>query len=104
MYFDGTPSERKTKAVWEVESSSTPEKRQKILSPLKFSNIQKVSKKTLQQQRVTPPEVSITATTMTPVQSSLEVTLSSPGDKSISQTAGHVSVFLISVKEKMVSE
>jgi hypothetical protein len=104
MQFDFTSHERKTKADWNIEPGTSPEKRQRVVSPLKVSSIQKVSKKTLQQQRVPSPEVSITKATVSHVQSSVEVTLQGTKTKRTKQNAGNVSVVLLAVKEKLVSE
>ena len=98
MQFDVSSHERKTKADWDVEPGSTSEKRQRVISPLKFSNIQKVSKKTLQQQRV--PLQKVYKTAVSSVQSSLEVTLN--GSSPESKKLGYVNVILIAVKEKLV--
>lgn len=93
---------RKTKGERDGELGSSADKRQKVMSPLKFSGIQKVSKKTLQQQRVVPSrEVSPTKTTTSPVHSSLVMTLNgSPSEGK----GGHINVNLIAVKERLVSK
>ena len=107
MEFDVTSRERKNKADWDVETGSTAQKRQRIVSPLKISNIQNVSKITLQQHRLPSPEVSITKTKVSLVQSSFEVVLngkSSERKKATNQTAGHYNMILIVVKEKLVRE
>jgi hypothetical protein len=97
MQFDVTSPERKTKADWNTEVASTAEKRQKI-----GSNIQNVSKITLQQHRIPSPEVSVTKTKVSPVQSTFEVALSANTSES-NQKPDHVSMILIAVKEKLVS-
>ena len=97
MQFDVNSPERKTKADWNTEVASTAEKRQKI-----GSNIQNVSKITLQQHRIPSPEVSVTKTKVSPVQSTFEVALSANTSES-NQKPDHVSMILIAVKEKLVS-
>ena len=101
LHFDITSSVRKTKADRDVELGSSAEKRQKVMSPLKFSGIQKVSKKTLQQQRVPSPEVSPTKITASLVYSSLVMTLNgSPREG----TRSNINVILIAVKKRLVSK
>ena len=106
MHFDVPSSVRKTKASQDVEMDPAAKKRQKVLSPLKFSNIQKVSKKSLQQQRVPSPGVSPTKTAVSPVQSSPVMTLngSPSGVKESGRRLGHINVIFIAVKKKLVGE
>lgn len=106
MHFDVTSPVRKTKAGRVGEMDPGAEKRQKVMSPLKFSNIQKVSKKSLQPQRVPSPGVSPTKTVVSPVQSSLVMTLngSPSGVKESDRRFGHINVIFVAVKERLVGE
>lgn len=92
MHFEATSREKIAKP------NLTPEKRQMAGSPL--SSVEKVPRRSLHQQRIHSPEVSITTTKVSPVQSSLEVTV---GEANMpEQKLSHVSMMLVNVRDYLV--
>lgn len=101
LHFDVPSHERKTKADWDARQEPSSGKRQKVASPLKFSNIQRVSKTSLQQQQVAPAsEVAVKRSTVSPVHSSLEMTLIE--SSSVNSQRNYIHVILVTVQENLV--